>query len=695
MGTYRPGKQARQEYFRQLDRDLDAAEPKVYVIQERRALREMARDLGVEFLLGDAKEEARGGLSQGMTLEDIAKKHKVSLDRIKTQFEIGRKVEREHTESQKKADKIARDHLVEIWDYYTRLKKVEKSSDPELVILIEKAGRAPIAGHIETSTPHASDAPHASGEERWPHKYTRRYKGRDGKWVYVYAEDTAKQHGFHPGFPKEREKMQEPPPIGQKRARVMREVEERAAQKRADEPKKAYGDWREAVKEMLKVPGVTQDVMREAMTKVGMKGFEDAVKETQKKFKGIDHPQDIGLMVEHTARTIVGRAGHEDAELTKTEPSKFAKRPGGFVASDVNMRHAWQLTAKEYEDRRQHDHALMGTDYKSVITAAMKRGEYVPNNVLTQDVEGTDLEKWLPDAAEHYLKEQKPEPKFTQETLTYLEKFERLSEGLPTKFDAWVDSKAKAEGDSYLLRQKASNYNIDAYDVTDAGIYAHMLQSKDQTVMYHQYSQDVRHGRELLGLLHEHGIDAEYTVIRRASAVFWDPAWGPVDKEMTTRTLDSKNEKGDNHQIAYSSDYILAFRPKDQKQAEGLVELLKDYANRGDSGKPHQAIHGSWKVPDVRSTKAVDKYEELFLNLKEVGGQDLTILTRHDWIRSGKEAAPGDPSEVEQGTDVQGDYDPEFRREKLFVDGELAGYVKSFEECAEILVGEIVIAKSF
>jgi len=51
--------------------------------------------------------------------------HKVRLIDIIKQLKMGVKVEREHTTSKELARKIALQHLAEIPDYYTRLKKFE------------------------------------------------------------------------------------------------------------------------------------------------------------------------------------------------------------------------------------------------------------------------------------------------------------------------------------------------------------------------------------------------------------------------------------------------------------------------------------------------------------------------------------------------------------------------------------------
>lgn len=60
------------------------------------------------------------------TIEEIAKKHNVSLEELNKELQLGIEVEKEHTNDETLANEIARDHLNEFPDYYTRLKKVEK-----------------------------------------------------------------------------------------------------------------------------------------------------------------------------------------------------------------------------------------------------------------------------------------------------------------------------------------------------------------------------------------------------------------------------------------------------------------------------------------------------------------------------------------------------------------------------------------
>ena len=75
------------------------------------------------------KKESKipGGLSQGMSLSDIANKHNISVGELMDEFKKGYKVEREHTTDTDIAKEIAMDHLFEDPKYYTKLKKIEET----------------------------------------------------------------------------------------------------------------------------------------------------------------------------------------------------------------------------------------------------------------------------------------------------------------------------------------------------------------------------------------------------------------------------------------------------------------------------------------------------------------------------------------------------------------------------------------
>src|SRR5574343_75366 len=76
----------------------------------------------------EADEYIIGGRADGMTPEDIARKHGLPVEDIEEQLDMGEKVEMEHTNDPKMAREIAMDHEEEIPDYYDRLKKIEEDA---------------------------------------------------------------------------------------------------------------------------------------------------------------------------------------------------------------------------------------------------------------------------------------------------------------------------------------------------------------------------------------------------------------------------------------------------------------------------------------------------------------------------------------------------------------------------------------
>ena len=66
------------------------------------------------------------------TVQQIAKKHRVDVSFIQKQLDMGEPIEHEHTKDHDLARDIALQHLGEIPDYYTRLKKMEASAKKDV-----------------------------------------------------------------------------------------------------------------------------------------------------------------------------------------------------------------------------------------------------------------------------------------------------------------------------------------------------------------------------------------------------------------------------------------------------------------------------------------------------------------------------------------------------------------------------------
>jgi len=77
------------------------------------------------------KKKLKEQLKPFKTVEQIAKKHRLEVSFIQKQLDMGEPIEHEHTKDHKLAMEIALQHLDEIPDYYTRLKKMETSAKKE------------------------------------------------------------------------------------------------------------------------------------------------------------------------------------------------------------------------------------------------------------------------------------------------------------------------------------------------------------------------------------------------------------------------------------------------------------------------------------------------------------------------------------------------------------------------------------
>jgi hypothetical protein len=79
------------------------------------------------------EKDPKGPTQPYKSPEELAKKHGVSLDQINKQVEIGTKVEFEHTSDKGKARITALQHLDELPNYYSKLKKMETQKESSIV----------------------------------------------------------------------------------------------------------------------------------------------------------------------------------------------------------------------------------------------------------------------------------------------------------------------------------------------------------------------------------------------------------------------------------------------------------------------------------------------------------------------------------------------------------------------------------
>lgn len=83
------------------------------------------------------EDKIKGGLSDKMSLKDIAKKHDTTEKELQKQLDKGIEVEMEHTDKKSVAKEIAMDHLFEDPKYYDKLGKMEGKDFDRVALYLE------------------------------------------------------------------------------------------------------------------------------------------------------------------------------------------------------------------------------------------------------------------------------------------------------------------------------------------------------------------------------------------------------------------------------------------------------------------------------------------------------------------------------------------------------------------------------
>lgn len=117
-------------------------------------------------LLLEEFENLEGGFGDQLSVENIANMHGVSPEHIEAQLSHGIEVEMEHTNDAKTAEEIAKDHLVEDPNYYTKLDSIEGENTGSIMTFEEFNSKG--AQRFEPEVPTEPTSPDELGEPGQP-----------------------------------------------------------------------------------------------------------------------------------------------------------------------------------------------------------------------------------------------------------------------------------------------------------------------------------------------------------------------------------------------------------------------------------------------------------------------------------------------------------------------------------------------
>jgi len=145
------------------------------------------------------------------TVEAIATKHRLEVSFIEKQLKMGIPIEHEHTKNKTLATNIALQHLEEIPDYYTRLKKMEASAkkehkkfkDVKETVTIEDANGNTFLEVIDLIKPEKMKgvSEESKSGDSSLHDWFSKSKSSDGKpgWVQLGGKYAGKPCASQPG----------------------------------------------------------------------------------------------------------------------------------------------------------------------------------------------------------------------------------------------------------------------------------------------------------------------------------------------------------------------------------------------------------------------------------------------------------------------------------------------------------------
>lgn len=135
------------------------------------------------------EKDPKGPVKSYKSPEEIAKKHGVSVEAIQKQLKIGTKVEGEHTSDKTAARITALQHLDEVPNYYTKLKKVEKKSVKSESVTIEDMFGNKFVEFIDLIKPEPLKKEEQIDEAKL--QFTRRASGKLNDGVKKTGEEKA------------------------------------------------------------------------------------------------------------------------------------------------------------------------------------------------------------------------------------------------------------------------------------------------------------------------------------------------------------------------------------------------------------------------------------------------------------------------------------------------------------------------
>lgn len=156
-----------------------------------------------------------------------------------------------------------------------------------------------------------------------------------------------------------------------------------------------------------------------------------------------------------------------------------------------------------------------------------------------------------------------------------------------------------------IVNEALENNDVTGYNLKDSRFDSNFIESLKITYGH----DDIKHAKQLIGLLRSEGIEADIQLQPKTSAFIYLKEWG-TPKETENYKVE---QIANGNYIAYAKEYDLDFEFNNVEDKARFNEIILAYAKK-NSDEQKDLLYGSWWQPLYYSTTAMSDYKVIVNN---------------------------------------------------------------------------------
>lgn len=202
--------------------------------------------------------------------------------------------------------------------------------------------------------------------------------------------------------------------------------------------------------------------------------------------------------------------------------------------------------------------------------------------------------------------------------------------------DAYLTSDLIAAPDlRAIVNEALENNEVTGYNLKDTRFESNFIDSLTLTYGH----DDIKHAKQLIGLLRSEGIQADIQLEPKTSAFIYLKEWGEPKETPNYKVEQIAN----GNYIAYAKEYDLDIEFNNMDDKNRFNNIVLTYAKK-NSDEQKDLLYGSWWQPLYYSTTALSNYEVIVNNKIAKGNyyaQSFTLKENADQVSAAlKKLAP-------------------------------------------------------